>query len=626
MPFNVGENVGPYQIIDQLGQGGMATVFKAYHASLDRYVAIKALHPAFSRDPNFESRFQREARVVAKLEHPNIVPIYDYAEHEKRPYLVMKFIDGDTLKARMDSGPLSEGEITRIVDAVGSALSYAHRQGVLHRDIKPSNVLLAEDGQIYLADFGLARMAQSGESTLSSDMLMGTPQYISPEQAMGNSDLDLRTDLYSFGVMLYEMVVGKVPFNADTPFSIIHDHIYSPLPLPSKVNPNVPETVERVLLKALAKEREDRFDDSVMLVRVFKEAWVEAGVPIQGSDLDATAVVPRETGTDSQLEPTKVAESVEPEIIPEKPKVADGVEPIQAEKPGRVDKAEEKSDDLETILKPQRKPSPWIWIGSGIVLVLCIGFLAFARSNHLFASLRPQEQPEADSPTQIRTVEANPPVFELPQDELPPFMVEARDYADNHPDDPEAQLNLAITYWEAGMQRETYDILPRVANAAGPDNRDFYMYAGNEFALREGWIPSAFMFYQAVKSFQAEGDVPVDVLDRFHEAAYKAADRPEAALLVPLDTVSRFDAGIVLIVRARNAFYNGRMDQANEFLADVKRVAPAMLEARLLEAELSAETGEHARARLLAESLLSDRSGAPDWIRIFAEEILKRLP
>ena len=254
MPFNVGENIGPYRIIEQLGQGGMATVFKAYHASLDRYVAIKALHPAFNQDVTFEARFQREARVVAKLEHPNIVPVYDYAEHEKRPYLVMKFIEGDTLKAKLDKGPLSSEEISKIVDAVGSALSYAHRQGVLHRDIKPSNVLVATDGQMYLADFGLARIAQSGESTLSSDMIMGTPQYISPEQAMGKKDLDERTDLYSFGVMLYEMVVGQVPFNADTPFSVIHDHIYSPLPLPHTVNKNVPESVERVLLKALAKE------------------------------------------------------------------------------------------------------------------------------------------------------------------------------------------------------------------------------------------------------------------------------------------------------------------------------------------------------------------------------------
>ena len=275
MSFNIGENVGPYRIIEQLGQGGMATVYKAYHASLDRYVALKVLHPAFHQDQTFISRFQREARVVARLEHPNIVPIYDYSEHESRPFLVMKYIEGDTLKARLNQGPLTSEEIEQVVNSVGSALAYAHKQGILHRDIKPSNVMIAKDGTMYLADFGLARIAEAGESTMSSDSIMGTPQYISPEQAMGKKDLDAGTDIYSFGVMLYEMVVGQVPFSADTPFSIIHDHIYTPLPLPRKVNPNVPESVQRVLLKALAKDRLDRYTAIEELMSAFKEAWKE---------------------------------------------------------------------------------------------------------------------------------------------------------------------------------------------------------------------------------------------------------------------------------------------------------------------------------------------------------------
>ena len=278
MPFAPGENVGPYRILEQLGQGGMATVYKAYHAALDRYVAIKVLHPAFTQDPNFLSRFQREARVVAKLEHPNIVPVYDFAEHEGQPYLVMKFIQGETLKARLARGPLSQQEVLQVVEAVGSALAYAHQQGILHRDIKPSNVILAEDGRIYLADFGLARIAQAGESTLSTDMLLGTPQYISPEQALGRPDLDEGTDIYSFGVVLYELVVGKVPYSADTPYSIIHDHIYTPLPLPRQINPQVPEAVERVLLKALAKDRAERYPTAAALVEDFRAALADQPV------------------------------------------------------------------------------------------------------------------------------------------------------------------------------------------------------------------------------------------------------------------------------------------------------------------------------------------------------------
>lgn len=185
MTFITGEQVGPYQIIEQLGSGGMATVFKAYHASLDRYVAIKVLHPAFKQDPNFLSRFQREARIVAKLEHPHIVPVYDFSEAGGQPYLVMRFIEGETLKARLAKGDLPLDEVARILKPVGEALSYAHGQGVLHRDVKPSNVLLTPDGGVWLADFGLARIAQAGESTLSQDSLLGTPQYISPRASAG---------------------------------------------------------------------------------------------------------------------------------------------------------------------------------------------------------------------------------------------------------------------------------------------------------------------------------------------------------------------------------------------------------------------------------------------------------
>jgi serine/threonine-protein kinase len=295
MPFVIGQNVGPYRVMEQLGQGGMATVYKAYHASLDRYVAIKVLHPAFREDPSFTARFTREARVVAKLEHPHIVPIYDYSEFEGQPYLVMKFIDGETLKARLARGPLSAEEAVRVIDAVGAALSYAHSKGILHRDIKPSNVLLVPDGGIYLADFGLARIAQSGESTLSSDMLLGTPHYISPEQAQGKKDLDAGTDIYSLGVVMYELAVGRVPFNADTPFSIIHDHIFTPLPMPRQLNPKVPAGVERVLLKALSKNRADRYADVDSEAKAFRDAIHEAvAVPTPAKGSVTTIKLPAE--------------------------------------------------------------------------------------------------------------------------------------------------------------------------------------------------------------------------------------------------------------------------------------------------------------------------------------------
>jgi serine/threonine protein kinase/tetratricopeptide (TPR) repeat protein len=360
MPFAIGENVGAYRIVEKLGQGGMATVFKAYHPALDRYVAIKVMHPAFTEDPNFLARFQREARIVAKLDHPHIVPIYDFAEHKDHPYLVMRFIEGETLKARLRRETLDTEQVLRIVRAVGKALTYAHGQGVLHRDIKPSNVLLTPEGGVYLTDFGLARMAEAGESTLSRDMMVGTPQYISPEQAKGVRELDARTDIYSLGVVLYEMVVGQAPFTADTPYAIIHDHIFTPLPLPRELNPDLPEPLERVLLRALAKDPDDRFQTVEELVNALEEALGPAPAP----PLPETVVVPQKTV-----------------IAPPFPTPAPPVPPMPPVAPpvGAVARpAEEK--------KPKKKRR-WPWVVGGVAVLICLIVVAVG----LFVLFQPEE-------------------------------------------------------------------------------------------------------------------------------------------------------------------------------------------------------------------------------------------
>ncbi|MBI1281658.1 MAG: protein kinase [Anaerolineaceae bacterium] len=278
MALNPGQQIGPYQIIGQLGHGGMATVYKAYHPRLDRFVAIKVMHKAFTEDAGFIARFEREAQIVAKLEHSHIVPVYDFNELDGQPYLVMKFIEGQTLKRVLSEGPMPLPEIIRVMDDMADALTYAHRHGVLHRDIKPSNIVIDGKGEPFLTDFGLARVTKAGASTLSADMILGTPQYISPEQASGQAELDPRTDIYSLGVILYEMVVGRVPFNADTPYSVVHDHIYTDLPRPSVINPAVPAQVEAVLLKALAKKPADRYDTAIDMMTAFKQACAEAGL------------------------------------------------------------------------------------------------------------------------------------------------------------------------------------------------------------------------------------------------------------------------------------------------------------------------------------------------------------
>lgn len=292
MSFVIGESVGPYHIQEQLGQGGMATVYKAYHPALDRYVAIKVMDAVLSKERDFIERFRREARVIARLDNSHIVPVYDFDEHNGQPYIVLKFIDGQTLRDRMKASPLSKPEILKIVSSIGDGLQYAHNRGVLHRDTKPSNVLIASDGKVYLTDFGLARIVESA-SSLTGDMIVGTPHYISPEQAVNAEKLDEGTDIYSFGVMIYEMVLGCLPFDSDTAFSVIEDHIYKAPPLPTSIKPDLPAEVEAVILKALAKQRSDRYETVADLVNAFKKSWTteaDEQDDISSTTMESTAI------------------------------------------------------------------------------------------------------------------------------------------------------------------------------------------------------------------------------------------------------------------------------------------------------------------------------------------------
>jgi tRNA A-37 threonylcarbamoyl transferase component Bud32 len=602
MSFKPGENVGPYQIIEQLGQGGMASVYKAYHAALDRYVALKVLHQAFNEDSTFIGRFQREARVVAKLEHPNIVPVYDYAEHEGRPYLVMKFIEGDTLKARMAAGPLSTKEIEQVVETVGAALGYAHRQGVLHRDIKPSNVLISNENIIYLADFGLARIAQAGESTLSTDAVMGTPQYISPEQAMGKKDLDAKTDIYSFGVMLYEMVVGQVPFSADTPFSIIHDHIYTPLPLPQSVNPNVPEPVQRVLLKALAKDRNDRFQSVEELIGAFKSAWLEAGVPMRGTEVTMTS------GLDKPA-------------------------PAPAVKPQR-----EANAGVENPLKRQKaKRGGWMWAAVGLLAILCFGFGFLALRNTLPLSRRAAQATETPLPpageaSPLPPIGANPPPgafatpTRIPEDQLTPDIRDGYEKVRANPGDPFAHLALSLAFWDAGIEPAAFEEFGVASNLAGLDNKDFYQTAADSYREHQAWHFAAGMYMRLIPLYtRKSGSVPDDVKENFREAAYRGAEFRDLPLVMPFDNIVGFQSDFANVVRGRHALYHGELLRAEESLALAEKASDLLKEAHLLRAEIFIKQGNTAEAQRVLTTLLGDPN-APKWVIVMAEEILKTLP
>ncbi|MBL7064196.1 MAG: protein kinase [Anaerolineae bacterium] len=274
--FNLtGKTLGKYRLVEKLGQGGMAQVYKAYQPDLDRYVAIKILHPHLTGDEDFAARFRREARAVAALEHPHIVRIYDFDTDEDMAFLVMEHLEGNSLKSRLHDLDCRDErmyleKVGHIVGALADALDHAHLQGVVHRDLKPSNVLITASGRPVLTDFGIARMVDATIVTESGGTL-GTPAYMSPEQGRGEPG-DARSDIYALGILLYQLCTGRVPFDADTPYAIILKHITAPLPPPRSVRPDLPEAVERVILKALAKAPDDRFQSAGELGRALRTA------------------------------------------------------------------------------------------------------------------------------------------------------------------------------------------------------------------------------------------------------------------------------------------------------------------------------------------------------------------
>jgi len=259
----MGHDIGRYHITEQLGQGGMATVYKAYDTRLERDVAIKVIRrQAFSPEivDKMLKRFEREAKALARLNHPNIVSIFDYGEYEGSPYLVMQYIEAGTLKQRLAGRPIAESTAARLILPVARALEYAHSKGIVHRDVKPANMLVTENGDVMLSDFGIAKLldAEDGSTLTGTNVGVGTPEYMAPEQGSGRN-LDGRADIYSLGVVFYELVTGHKPYTADTPMAVIIKQATDPLPDPKKYVPGIGREAERLIYKSLAKNADDRY-------------------------------------------------------------------------------------------------------------------------------------------------------------------------------------------------------------------------------------------------------------------------------------------------------------------------------------------------------------------------------
>ena len=275
MSLEPGTTVGRYEIVEQLGQGGMAVVYKARQPSLDRIVALKVIRSGYSEDPEFLERFRREARAVARLDHPNVVQVYDFEEIDGRAVLAMQLLDGGGLKDRIarfagEGRLLPPHEVTRVIEQIAAGLAYAHERGVIHRDVKPANVMFTADGRAVVTDFGIARML-GGTQLTATGVGIGTPEYMSPEQGQGGQ-LDARSDVYSLGVVAYELLAGQLPFTGDTPFAVVLKHVRDPLPPPSTRNPALSATVDAVLVRALAKQPADRYPAVTDLAAALRDA------------------------------------------------------------------------------------------------------------------------------------------------------------------------------------------------------------------------------------------------------------------------------------------------------------------------------------------------------------------
>jgi serine/threonine-protein kinase len=380
--------IGRYEIVNELGRGGMATVYLAYDPTLEREVALKLLPNYFAHDPEFSARFEREAKTVAALEHNAIVSMYDYGEDGEWPYFVMRLMKGGSLKERIEKGTMALSEAVEIVRRVAGALDKAHARGIVHRDLKPGNIMFDEDGEAYLGDFGIVKLAASSESYTRTGNTLGTPAYMSPEQADGRPDIDGRSDVYGLGIILYEMLAGTAPFVHESMPRLLVMHLTQPIPNILEARPELPAALQSVIDKALAKERDDRYATASELAEATMAVLDGKAMPA-GATAPAQVVVPGPVSAEAEApamippEPGPVAAAAAPE-----PAAASQPEPVSATTPTPVTatvEVPERKQESVTPSPPATAPSvekpagakggfpKWAFAVIGVVVVGIIG-------------------------------------------------------------------------------------------------------------------------------------------------------------------------------------------------------------------------------------------------------------
>ncbi|NJO05340.1 MAG: protein kinase [Chloroflexaceae bacterium] len=289
----IGGRLGEYQVMSLLGSGGMAEVYRGYDPALEREVAIKVIHTG-SQSPDFIDRFRREARVIASLRHPNVVQVYQFGEQDDFIYMVQELLPGPTLAQRIRRAGkrgTAQSRISSTLEQLSKALDYAHSQGITHRDVKPSNALYNVHDELVLTDFGIARVTTDAtQTTTGPGIIMGTPGYIAPEQAISSASITPACDIYALGVVLFELLTGRLPFEGETPMDVVLQHLYDDPPAPRKFRTDMPEAASKVVLRALAKEPEKRYGSAGALVEAFTAAWPLEGATAKRSASSATTV------------------------------------------------------------------------------------------------------------------------------------------------------------------------------------------------------------------------------------------------------------------------------------------------------------------------------------------------
>ena len=367
----IGKEIGKYRITERIGRGGMADVYLGVHTHLDRKVAIKVLHSYLLEGGDFIERFKREAKAVASLRHPNIVQVYDFDIQDDTIIMVMEYIEGTNLQQQLvefekQGKRLPIKQIGSIINDIAGALDYAHSQGMLHRDVKPSNILIDREGKAYLTDFGIARIVGDHKLT-ATGTLMGTPAYMSPEQGRGD-ELTEESDIYSLGVVAFEMLTGRVPFDAKTPIGIVQKQISEPVPDISKLVKGVPVTAQGVIDKALAKSPEGRYGSAEELVGALKLALqalestesipmkpVPPAPKVDEEALSAPTVAMREAPASDEFDKLTVQMKES-----KKPKKQVEASPPASEPP---------EEPPAVVQKPKRKIPLWGVIAAGVVVL-----------------------------------------------------------------------------------------------------------------------------------------------------------------------------------------------------------------------------------------------------------------